>query len=291
MATTQRKLPNRPRVAAGPVPVAPAASQSSLRVAQRLTVAAMILAAVAAAIGLLAPGVYNETEWALPQVRGQDLLTLLALPVLAWALAGVGRNSTRATLLWVGLLGYLFYTYTGASFAYHMNALFLVYVALFSLSIFALVAAGAGLDAQHILRDFDERAPRRGVAYFLIFFAVMLTALWVGQLIPFFLTGELPELVTRADTPSNFVFVLDLGIVVPPALLAAWWLWQKHAWGPVVAGYVLVKCVAMALALISMTAFMWLAGQPIDWGLAAAWVLLAVSSLGVSIWYLRHCRS
>ncbi len=68
---------------------------SNLRIAQTLTVSIILLAALAALGGLLLPGLYRETEWVLPQVRGQDLVTLLALPFLAAAMAaaaGIGAG-------------------------------------------------------------------------------------------------------------------------------------------------------------------------------------------------------
>ena len=101
-----------------------------LRVALRLSWVVVALAAVAAAAGLFLPSVYRETDWVIPQNRGQDLVTLLALAAMLPVLRATARGSPRATLIWLGLLGYLAYTYTGAAFAYTFNHLFLLYVAL-----------------------------------------------------------------------------------------------------------------------------------------------------------------
>ena len=89
--------------------------------------------------------------------------------------------------------------------AYRFNELFLVYVALFSLSVFALAAAGTALDVAKIRESFDADVPRTAVAAFLMVFAAMLTALWLGQILPFLTTGTLPELISRADAPTSFV--------------------------------------------------------------------------------------
>lgn len=262
----------------------------NLRVAQTLTVAIIVLAAIACLGGLLLPGLYRETAWALPQVRGQDLVTLLVLPVLAAALIGVRRGSARAAMTWIGVLGYILYTYAGASFSYYFNRFFLIYVALFSLSIFAIIAATTGLDIDAIHSRFDANTTRRPVAGYLAFIGILLAVLWLGQIIPFLSSGTLPELIVRAETPTNFVFVLDLGLVVPLMLLAAVWLWRKQPWGDVLAGCMLIKAATMGLALLSMTAFNAWAGQPYDAGLTAVWLVIAGGSLGVIGWFLRHCR-
>lgn len=268
-----------------------AARAASLRAALRLSWAVAALAAVAALGGLLLPGLYAaETEWAAPQMRGQDAVTLIAALLLGALLPAVGRGSGGASLAWIGLLGYMWYTYTAAAFTYRLNTFFLVYVALFSLSTFALVAAGAGIDARAIQAKFDAGTPRRAVAIFLLLLGVLLSVLWLGQLAPFYLNGTLPELVVKAETPTNFVYVLDLGLVVPLALLGAWWLRQGRAWGPVLAGVVTFKAATMGLALLGMTWFAWQAGQLDDFTLAAIWVALTLSGAGMSAWFLRHCR-
>lgn len=249
----------------------------------------MALAAVAAAVGLFAPDVYRETDWVIPQNRGQDLVTLLALVLLIPALVNARRGSPRATLIWLGLLGYLAYTYTGAAFAYAFNELFVLYVALFGLTGAALIAALSGIDAAALRHAFDARTPRRGVSAFLLIMAAVLCLLWLSQIVPFFTRGVLPDMIVRARTPTVFVYVLDLGVVVPLALLSAWWLWRDRPWGYVLAGFVLVKAATMGLALLSMTVFALRAGLQVELVLSVMWVTLAVAGVAMSWWFFHHC--
>jgi hypothetical protein len=249
-----------------------------------------VLAALTATVGLWFPGVYRETAWVVPQNRGQDLVTLLALAVMVPVQRAAQRGSPRATLVWLGLLGYLAYTYTGAAFAYAFNLLFLVYVALFSATSAALIAGLSGIDAIALQRAFDERTPRRSVMAFLLIMAAVLCLLWFSQIMPFYTRGELPNMIVMAKTPTVFVYVLDLGVVVPLALLAAWWLHRRKAWGYVLAGFVLVKAVTMGLALLAMTAFVLRAGLQVELVLSVVWVTLATAGLAMSWWFFRHCR-
>jgi hypothetical protein len=254
-----------------------------------MTIAIVLLAAVAAGLGLLVPAVYRETAWVVPQNRGQDLVTLLALAAMLPVLAAARRGSPRATLIWLGLLGYLAYTYTGAAFAYGFNLLFPVYVALFALTGAALIAGLSGISTADLHAAFGPGTPRRGVAVFLLLMALVLCLLWSSQIIPFYTEGKLPEMIERANTPTVFVYVLDLGVVVPLSVLAAVWLWQDRAWGHVLAGFVLVKAATMGLALLAMTAFVLQAGMAADLTLSAAWIVLAAAGLAMSFWYFRHC--
>jgi hypothetical protein len=166
-----------------------------VRVARWLTVVMLPLLALAAGAGLLAPAVYERNPATIvPALRGQDLVTLLAVPVLAAALAGAWRGSQRATLIWLGVLGYMDYTYAGAAVGYAFAELTLLYIALFSLSAFALGAAAGGLDTAAIAEAFDETTPRRAVAAFLALIGLLLAALWLGQIGAFLVSGALPAL-------------------------------------------------------------------------------------------------
>ncbi len=92
-------------------------------------------------------------------------------------------------------------------------------------------------------------------------------------------------MIVPANTPAVYVFVLDLGVVVPLALLSAWWLWRDGAWGYATTGFVLIKATTMGLALLSMTWFSLRAGLQVEVELAAAWVLLAGAGLAMTVWF------
>jgi len=167
------------------------------------------------------------------------------------------------------------YTYTGAAFAYAFNELFIVYIALLSLSGAALISGLSSIDVRRLRDGFDAQAPRPSVIAILLIMAVVLCLLWFSQIIPFYTHGTLPEMIVKAKTPTVFVHVLDLGVVVPLNVFS---------------GFVLVKSATMGLALLSMTAFAIGADLEVDATLTLAWVALAGAGLAMSVWYFGHCR-
>jgi hypothetical protein len=257
-----------------------------LGIAYAATIAMVVLAATASLAGVLVPGLYAEDVLA-AAMRGQDLATLIALPFLIVALHRMKRGSPRATVVWIGLLGYLLYTYAGAAFAYRFNRLFLVYVTLFSLSVVSLWAAATGIDAAEVQRRLGGAAPRRAAAVFAVAIAIMLGVSELGQIVPALAAGRVPDLIARSQGAGNFVYVLDLGIVAPLAVLAAVWLWHGSAWGDVLGGCILIKATTMGFALLAMTWFAVRAGQPLEAGLTIAYGAMAVGSLVMSVWLLR----
>lgn len=257
-----------------------------------LTVLIIVLGAVASAGGLFIPGLYRDNSYMVAQAVGQDVVTLfVAVPALCMALFYVIRGSAPATLAWLGLLGYMLYTYTTMAFGAAFNPFFLIYVALFSLSIFTLIAAISGMDAPAWPKRFDAATPRRTVAGFLLFCGVMVAALWLPEIIRYLVTGKLPETLVLAGIPTNFVYVMDLGLVVPLALLSGISLWRRLPRGYILAGVVLTKAATMGLALISMVLFMYLDGHGLDVAPAVMSVIVASGGIVLMTWFFRHCHS
>lgn len=267
-------------------------AKPSIRTPQVLTGIVLVLAAIASAGGIFLHDLYKGSAWVLSATRGQDWFTLLvAVPVTAVALVLGRRGSTRAKLALIGLVGYFFYTYTGAALAYALNNFFLIYVALFTLTILTLGAWVSTLDLANLGRSFDAGVPRRSTSIFLIIIGMMLVIGEVGQLIPFFTDGTLPLPMQLAEADNFFVYALDLGLVAPFAVLAGVWLWQRKAWGYLLAGFMLSKSAVMGLMLLFTNGYGWIIGSTIDSiDLLVAYGVIGFGGLGMAVWYLRHCK-
>lgn len=274
--------------------VRPAASSpkptvsSPLRSAQLISLLVLALTIVASAGGLFLPGLYREPARIALATRGQDLVTLVAMPVFALALSAAGGGSGRALLVWFGLLGYVAYTYTGAAFAFVFNPFFVVYVALFGLSMFNMAILASSLNVEALRVKFDATTPRRPFMFFLALIALVLLPKELAEILPALLTGTIPPIVAEAGTPVWYPHVLDLGIIVPLCVLAAIWLWQQRAWGFVLAAVLLIKAATMGLALVAMEWFAAGPDKPMgEWALIGG--VLAAGGLGLTFWLLRHC--
>ncbi|HWG83921.1 MAG TPA: hypothetical protein VNT60_00460, partial [Deinococcales bacterium] len=273
-----------------PSATAEAAVNPALRLAFTLSGLIVPLAALAAGLGVFLPGLYRDARVLVPVIQGQDLLTLLAMPVMLVVLQAARRGSSRARVVLLGLLCYVLYTYTGASMSYHWNALIFVYMALFALSAAAVAALAVGLDARRVAGAFSMGAPVLPVTAFLWFSAVFLAVPEVAQMVPFFRDGTFPDMMRRIGATSSFVFTLDLAVVTPLLVLSALWLARRAPWGFVLAGAMLVKAATMGLALLSMTLFGVLDGQPVEVFLTVVYALITAGGLGFGAWFFSHCR-
>ena len=155
---------------------------------------------------------YDSISGAAQEV-GQDVVTLIiGIPLLIAGLMLGRKGSLRGHLLLTGALGYFLYTYGAMSFLTAFNPFFLVYVALFSKSLFGFILALAGLDPEYVASRISSRFPRSAVIGYLLIAALFLTVAWLGLIVPSILTGSPPS---GLDSYSTMVIqVLDLGVIV-----------------------------------------------------------------------------
>ena len=247
------------------------------------------LTSIASAGGLAFSGLYREPAGILPAMRGQDLVTLAVAPLLLVAAGLAVRGRVRARLIEIGLVGYILYTYAGAAFGYRFNPFLLIYIALCSMSVVALVVALRRFEGVDLRIHFDAAAPRRQVAGFLAAVAAILGVVELGEIGRYLVTGTIPEGVRRAGDASFFPYVLDLGFVAPLSIAAAIGLWRDTAWGYALAAVLLIKATTMGSALLSMNWLMTRAGEAPD-GLTPFYLLLTAGGALLSISFFRHCR-
>jgi hypothetical protein len=221
--------------------------------------------AVAATGGLLWPEVYRESAPMVALLRGYDLVTLVvAVPALVIALLPALRNSLRARLVWLGVLGYGLYTYATYLFGTGFNAFFLLHVAIFTLSLYALVLGLWRLDASRIRDRFHVRTPVRWIAGFLGFLAVALGGMWVFYSVRFAVTGAPPAESAMVSPVSllHLGYALDLALLVPWYLVTAVLLWRRAGFGYVFAGIALVSGTLQQLQYLVVLPMQAAAGIP-----------------------------
>jgi len=227
------------------------------------SVAILALTALAAAVGLFVPGFYRDAPVLLPQVYGQDLLTLVvAVPAYAGALFYATRGSLRGYLAWLGITGYLLYTYASYAFMTAFNELYLAYVALLWLTLYTFVGGMARLDAEGLKRAVGEQSVWPYVAFQLVL-VVLVGGLWLGEILPATLAGTVPPSIAEAGLPTSVIYSLDLGVVVPAFALSASLLWQRDPWGYAFTAVLLVKVATLGGAVLAMAWFVIRDGQPV----------------------------
>jgi hypothetical protein len=252
---------------------------------------AVLLSRVAAALLVIASlgglllggrGLYDPDPYLLPQLYGQDAVSLgLALPLLLLSMRQARRASTRGLLLWIGVLFYLVYSYFFYVVGVRFNALFPVYIGLVSTSLFALLSLLARIDGDAVRDRFALDYPVRPVAGYLIAMAMLFGILWLGDVARSIITGE-----PLGEVP-RLVYAVDLTLVLPAMALAGIWLWRGRPWGYTLAGLLLVKIAALGVTLLINTVIALGWRQEVSGLLTAVFAVLTLGAFACGVHFFR----
>jgi hypothetical protein len=205
---------------------------------------------------------YWDTVSSAAQMQANDLVALLlGLPLLAVSFWLSQRGSLHGRLLLAGTLGFILYTYITMCFGTAYNPFFLVYVALFSLSLFAFVLSMMNFDLNSLPAQFSEKLPRRGIAGLLFFAAAFLSLAWLGRIAQSLQPGQIPAL---DNVTSLFIQAMDLALIVPVCILSGILLLRRSPWGYLLASVGMMKFVTMGVAVSLMALNMMRVGVPVS---------------------------
>lgn len=257
-----------------------------------LTAPIAALLALAAGSELIVAGIFRGDDATLvAQTIGFDAVTLaVAIPVLVASAILAGRGSARARLVWLGALAYVLYTYAISAFHVRFNPLFLAYVALLGLSLYALIGGLATTDFAALKARFASGTPVKPVSIFLAALTALFTLVALREIVPALLAGGVPRSAADAETPTGAPHVLDLAWMLPAMGLTAVWLWRGRPLAYALAGAQLAFLSLMTFALGAMMVAVHLSGEPAAPALAAVFAAFSAAGVGMLAWYLGRLQ-
>lgn len=172
---------------------------------------------------------------------------LVGIPLLLVAFVLYLRGSLRGTMLLIGSLASFSYQYLLWTFDWAYNSLFLVYVALFSLSLWTLALVLASVDPAQARAAIGECFPVRTVADFCFATGGLLLFKCLGEIMPGLGSEAMPAVATGYYTLVDQA--LDLGLLTPFCVLTGVLLLRREAFGYLLSssGLMLFLCVGLSV--------------------------------------------
>jgi hypothetical protein len=212
---------------------------------------------------------------------GWDVVTLvLVVPALLLTVPGLWRGSLRAALVATGLLAYFAYQYLEYATFLAYGPLFLVYVAIFALSLSGIALLVSTIDLAGLPAHFSPRFPRRAVIGFGLFMAVLLAGMWLPLIAR---TLSLETVEDLAGGTTLVVQAFDLGVLVPLGLFTGAAVHRRLPIGFVLACVIVVKGVAMGSAIAAMLVFEGMATGATQVAPIVGFALIALASLAIAV--------
>ena len=206
---------------------------------------------------MITSGVYRyNAQRIVAEGVGWDVFTLFAaVPALLLCLIRLAAGGLRARLFAVGVLAYLFYQYLMYSTAWAFGPLFLLFVAIFALSLVAIVRIAATINMEELDSRTGPRFPALGMGIFSLAMAALLIIMWMARIVAA-MNGKIDGVLLGQTT--LVVQALDLGLVVPLAVFTGVTALRRRRIGYLLSSVVAIKGAAMAAAICAMLIAAWI---------------------------------
>jgi len=227
----------------------------------------------------------------MPQALAQDVANLaIASPAMLILAALALRGSLRAYLLWLGVVTFTVYNYFIYTFSVPFGPLFLLWVAVLGLCIYALIGGVTAPDHQAVRERFAGRRPVQVVGWFLIVTAVFFGFLWLSEDIPALLAGTMPQSVTDMALPTNPVHILDLAFFLPAAVATGLMLLKQRPLAYTVAPAMIVFLILTGVPILLTPVVQSVRGEAAAWGVVGPIGALTAVLLAVLVWLMSTVR-
>ena len=243
-------------------------------------------------VAIYGRGLYrHESAFAAPLLRGTDAITLFAgIPLLLLSYIFYRRGSLRGYIFMSAVL--LYFLYIGATYTFSVifNSMFLVYVALFSTSLFATIIAFTTFDTETVVSKLTSNVPRRGMAIFMIVAGLGTLMLWISELIGPLVTGTAPA--NLGPYTTMFTHGFDSAVITPATVVTGIYLLKRKSLGYFLVAPLLILCTLIGVVVISQTI-----SQAIDGitfpigvyiGMVGSWVVMGAFAIGLAIRFFRN---
>jgi hypothetical protein len=208
----------------------------------------ILLTAIASLVSLLTSDFYfRDSATMAVKSHYLDLVNIsIVVPIGVMMFVLAMKKSHWAKLFILGIMAYLAYMFGFNALSLYFNELFLVYVAIFGLSIFGIIL-GYG-DVQQSGNYPENPIKMRLSGIYLMLFAVVPFIAW---LIEIFSTekGSVPESISGMNLPVNVVHVFDMAFTLPAIIIGAVLLFRGQMSGLIIssisAAFVFFTCLSI----------------------------------------------
>lgn len=226
-------------------------------------------------------GIYaNDSYFKAPISIGSDFCILFVLiPLFLYTYLQYRKKGDGYTeIKLISVYAVAFYYAASIAFGVTYNQIFLVYVILFTSSLFGMFSHIKKVDVPKTI------TVTRGLRVFLVIAGISLLVAWLPDIISAMVQGETLSLIGVYTT--EITYVLDMGIISPLCFACLYLLGKKDRMGVVILAILLKACIIVGTMVIPQTVCQVLSGVEMELPVLATKVLSFVV-LGVFAFYFN----
>lgn len=236
------------------------------------------LSLVAASIGVFNQNIYSKVVSLeiLPGTISQDLITIIISLVLLILSLIVSKEDFKKQIVGISLVSYLFYGYGIYVIEQIYNSLYLLYIAIFTLSFWSIIYGMVNINREKLRNIKISKLVRYLTAGFSIFIPLLFYSLWIGQLLPLMRTGEKLEF-------THSIFILDMAFVLPAFIISAILIIKRNELGYIFAPILFFKAFTLLFSVGLGGILKPLYNQTANLGESAFYIILSVIFLALAV--------
>lgn len=190
--------------------------------------------------------------------RGADFTALfIGIPLLILCTHLYKKGSLGGKLLINGIYGYFLYLYGTLALSMSYNSLFLVYIAIFSLSFYGFILTYIENFKGEVLGALSLKLPNKRIATIVFTIGILTSFVWLEAPIGGLITGKLPML---NNSNTLFTHAFDLAVVIPALFISGIMIIRRKQQGYVIVFPILFLTIMLAPLMMAMTYYQLLAG-------------------------------
>lgn len=206
-------------------------------------------------------GIYaHDSYFKAPIFIGSDCTVLFfVVPMLITALVKEIKNRTvKSKLFLTAMIGTVLYYAASIAFGVTYNSFHLLYIGLFSCSLFALIVLIRSINTDKLQESQKWDLPTKGIGAFLVISGIGLLVAWLPDIITSLVSGKTLSLIEVYTT--EITYVLDLGVISPLMFICLFLLIRKDGLGDIVLAVLLQTYIVIGIMLPIQTLFQVLSG-------------------------------
>lgn len=218
-------------------------------------------------VKIFGSGIYQyDSFFKAPIFIGSDFtMLIIVVPLFVFTYFRYRKHGNLKNILFLtSIVGTILYYATSIVFGVTYNILHLVYISLFSISLFLFIKLLLDLDLKSLQESLIIDLPTRGISVFLVITGLALNIAWLPDILSAILSGNSLSLIEVYTT--EITYVLDIGIISPLAFISLYLLRNKNGLGVVILSVLLMTCAIIGIVLPMQTVFQTLAGIDIPLG-------------------------
>ena len=258
---------------------------NNLKINKLLWIVTMGLSLYVALVGVINQSIYDNVVSSkyFAGTIAQDIMTIFISLIGLVIIFVMREKNIKMQVIIIGIFSYLFYGYGIYVIEQIYNMYYLIYMAIFALSIYSITYTLVSIKKDVLKKVALPNSVRYVSIVFSLIIAIIFNIIWISQLLPLLQTNDRIEYIFS-------IYILDLCIIMPAYIILAIRSVKKDGFGLMLLPALFILGFSMLLPVGLGELLKPFYDYEIDFGGMMFFVSLSTIFGIISIWYLTKLK-